>query len=131
MKKIALLALALVSQIAAYAYEYPYLVFLTHDGSMTSVDVDGLDITVSDGKLIATDSLSSTSFELGQLSKMYFSTSTTGISKIDKAEGEVEVYSVQGVSLGKYNGISEAKSNLKPGIYVIKDKVKTIKLSVR
>ena len=66
-------------------YDYPYLTFENSDGSATSVSVESLTITVSDGKL-------------GAGEKMYFSTEATGIENVNDAsqQGEARYYDLQG-----------------------------------
>jgi hypothetical protein len=75
-------------------YDYPYLTFENSDGSATSVSVESLTITVSDGKLVAGDK----TFTLASLSNMYFSTEATGIENVNDAsqQGEARYYDLQG-----------------------------------
>ncbi len=75
-------------------YDYPYLTFENSDGSATSVSVESLTITVSDGKLVAGDK----TFTLASLSKMYFSTEATGIENVNDAsqQGAARYYDLQG-----------------------------------
>ena len=129
MRRYLFLLITMIATTAVFADDYPYLTFETADGNKTSVSVSSLTLIVKDGKLTAGDK----TFNLSKLSKMYFSTTeTTGIEKvIDTIDGAVEVFNLRGISMGKYNSISEATSSLKTGVYVIKSKSKTIKVSVK
>ena len=55
MKKLALATLITMGSLQAQAYEYPYLVFQNTEGSTIVMAVESLTITISDGKLIATN----------------------------------------------------------------------------
>lgn len=129
MRRYLFLLITMIATTAVFADDYPYLTFEAVDGSKTSVSVSSLTLIVKDGKLTAGDK----TFNLSELSKMYFSTTeTTGIENIvSSIDGAVEVFNLRGISMGKYNSISEATSSLKTGVYVIKSKSKTIKVSVK
>jgi len=134
MKKLFATILMMVGILQAKAYEYPYLVFLNNEGTATTLSVESLSITVSDGKLVATNVNGSQTFSLSDLSKMFFSKTTdlTGINEMGTAyEEEVEVYTTGGVALGKFNNISAANASLKKGIYVIKNSQKTYIIAVK
>lgn len=96
MKKLIYAILLTGGAMAAHAdnYDYPYLTFENIDGSATSVSVESLTITVSDGKLVAGDK----TFTLASLSKMYFSTEATGIENVSDVsqEGKAQYYDLQG-----------------------------------
>lgn len=132
MKKIIFTLLALTGAMTAQAYDYPYLTFMTGSGTLTSLSVSSLTITVSDGQLVVTNSGGSQTFTLSDLSKMYFSTEdvSTGISS-PAVTDEVEVLTVDGISLGRFAGVEQARTALKSGTYVIKSKSKTFKMTVR
>lgn len=122
MKKL-LLLFATMMGIEAYAGDYTYLTFETTDGSKASVAVEGLSITIS-GTMLKTGDLS---FEVSNLSKMYFSTSdeSTGIGQVSLEElnGQTVVYDL--------NGIRLTKEQVKKGVYLVKGKDKTYKIVVR
>lgn len=129
MRRILLFFISMVATTAVFAEDYPYLTFEAVDGSKTSVSVNSLTLTVKDGKLTAGDK----TFSLSELSKMYFSMEeATGIENVvSSIEGTVEVFNLRGISMGKYNSMNEAAASLKTGVYVIKSKSKTIKVSVK
>lgn len=122
-----------MGSLQAQAYEYPYLVFQNTEGSTIVMAVESLTITISDGKLIATNTDGTQNILLTDLSKMFF-TQTADLSGISNAETEneaVEVFTTGGLSLGKFQDINTAKTSLKPGIYIMKGKSKTTKIAVK
>lgn len=135
MKKLLFSLLFIAASLTANAYDYPYLAFEKSDGTVTTVAVESLTMTVSGGQLVATNGDGSLSFTLSELSKMYFSSTPTGISDVAAAgEEEVEVFSVSGMSLGKYATASDATracKTMKQGIYVLKSKSNVLKIAVK
>lgn len=133
MKRIFLFLLTVLATLTAQAYDYPYLVFQTTDGTVTAVAVEALSITSSNGNLVVTNNDGTKTFPLSTLSKMYFS--TDGTTDIDSAQTsdttEVEVAASSGVYLGKFASFDEARKALKQGVYVVKSKEKTFKISVK
>ena len=134
MKKLVLTTLITLGTLQVQAYEYPYLVFQNTEGTTTAFAVESLTITISEGKLVAKNAEGTQSFSLGDLSKMYFTRQAdlTGISDTDTSEDEsVEVFTTGGIKLGKYLNINEAKTSLKPGLYILKSKQKSFKIVVK
>lgn len=132
MKKFLFLLFIMIGTLSAHAddYTYPYLVFETTDGTKTSVAVDGITFTIADGQLVA----GGQTFSLADLSKMYFSTTTTGITNVndsDNVNGEVSIYTLSGISLGKFQNVDAAKTALNKGIYVVKSANTTYKIAVK
>lgn len=118
----------------ANAYEYPYLVFQNSEGSTKILSVESLSITISDGKLVATNVDGTQTFTLSELSKMFFSKANdqTAINEnVTTNDEEVEVFTTGGMTMGKFASLSLAKASLKPGIYVIKNSQKTYKIAVK
>ena len=134
MKKLVLTPLITLGTLQVQAYEYPYLVFQNTEGTTIAFAVESLTITISEGKLVAKNAEGTQSFSLGDLSKMYFTRQAdlTGISDTDTSEDEiVEVFTTGGIKLGKYLNINEAKSSLKPGLYILKSKQKSYKIVIK
>lgn len=75
-------ALAVMSA-AADEYEYPYLVFTLADGTKTTVAAEQLELTVSDGKLVAANASVTKTLDLEALASMTFSKENVG----DDADG--------------------------------------------
>lgn len=122
-----LLSAAMLGSLAANAEVFPYLAFQTSDGTVQAVSVESLTITMSDGKLIATNASGTKTFTLSELSSMYFTSEATAIESIENEKlrnGEnEEVYSLSGQKMS--NG------QMPRGIYVVKQNGKTRKIVVK
>ena len=130
MKKILLFVLLMIGTYASYAddYTYPYLVFETADGTKTSVVVTEMTITIADGQL----SVGGQTFSLSDLSKMYFSTTTTGIANVNVDDNSfVDVYDLNGRKVLSNSQLSILNSQLPKGIYIVKSGSKTYKIAVK
>ena len=132
-----LLGLTFVSIMKADG-EFPYLTFVGSDGTVTSLEVESLEMTVTeDGNLVAVNGDGSKTFTLTSLAKMYFSTgdesTASGISltETESADNEVEVFTLTGISLGKFADSAKAKESLEHGVYILKSKSQTFKITVR
>lgn len=134
MKKLLSLLLLLTSALAGNAYDFPYLVFQHADGTTTTVKTTSLVITFSDGKLTATNENGSQTLTLSDLLSMQFSerADATGIreNSVIKEEG-IEVFTLGGRLLGKYDNAEQAKASLRPGLYLMKSNNKTSKITVK
>ena len=123
MRKKLLLFMLLIGSMALHAEDYTYLTFETTDGAKVSVSVSSLSITISGTALTAGDQ----SFTLSNLSKMYFSSSneTTGIESFTIADGDdiTEIYDLKGSKV--------SKDQMHKGVYVVKSKNGTHKITVR
>ena len=127
MKKIVLLLMTLVGGGLAVQAEdsYTYLTFETTDGAKVSVSVSSLPVTINlDNSTLA---IGNETFALADLSKMYFSTQseTTGIQEINSAtiDEAADIYDLQGHKV--------TKAQMRHGIYVIKTKQGTRKVSIK
>ena len=129
MKKVLLVLLMMTGMLTAHADSYTYLTFEKSDGTLTSVSLSSLSITISGTTLTAGDQ----SFALADLTKMYFTTAdVTAIDEVKTAvKGEVEVFSMNGVAMGKYTTVQEAMSSLRTGVYIVKSNGKTVKVAVK
>ena len=125
MKKIVLLFLTMVGTLTAQADGYNYLTFETTDGTKTSVDVSTLPVTINVDR--STLTVGNQTFALADLGKLYFSTQnvTTGIEEIssDGIDDDAVIYDLQGRRV--------TKTQMRRGIYVMKTKQGTRKVSVR
>ena len=124
----------LAGAMAAHAGDYDYLVVEETTGATTVFVSDGLTLTYSSSALsVQPASGSSSSFALTALSKMYFSSSATGISALNATAGEapVRVYSQGGISLGEFASAAEAARRLPKGAYVMKGKERTVQMMIR
>ena len=123
MRKKLLLFMLLIESMALHAEDYTYLTFEATDGAKVSVSVSSLSITISGTTLTAGDQ----SFTLSNLSKMYFSSSneTTGIESFTIVDGDdiTEIYDLKGSKV--------SKDQMHKGVYVVKSKNGTHKITVR
>ena len=132
-KTIILMMMVLAVAAKAMADDYPWLAFQTADGAVKSVAVKNLTLTFSNGTLVATNGDGNYAFSLDNLNKMFFSTEPTRIADntLDSESDEAEVFTVAGVAVGRFANADAAKAALKPGLYVIKSKNGTFKMSVK
>lgn len=134
MKKFLTIMAALLIAISMQAYDYPYLSFQTSEGTVQSVSVNELIITFSNGQLVLTNTDGSQTFSLSDLSYMFFSKeqNTTGVTRIEDVSNQtVEVFTLNGLALGRFESLQKAKAELKPGLYLMKSNGKTQKVVVR
>lgn len=126
MKKLALSFLILVETMTAQAEDYTYLTFETTDGAKTSVDVSSLPVTINlDNSTLI---IGNQTFALSDLSKMYFSTqseTTTGIQEVSliSLDEDTDIYDMHGRKV--------TKDQMRRGIYIMKTKQGTRKVSVK
>ena len=138
MKKLIVILLAIVA-IGAQAddFTYKYLVMSESDGAKTYLDVEDLELTFANGVLSARNSARSYTFTLASLSSMQFAQTsgpTTAVSQpssLDTQSSPVEVFTLSGVSRGSFSSLSEMKSSLPAGIYLVKQNGTTTKITVR
>lgn len=106
--------------LTAHAADYPYLTFETADGTKTSVSTESLTISISSSVLTA----GSASFNLADLSKMYFSESdVTAIESVQ--ENALDAASVKYYDL---QGREVSPDQMKQGVYIMVQGSKAIKI---
>lgn len=98
-KKFTLCFLCMTLFVSAQAITFPYLTFETSGGEKTSVEANGLTMTISGTNLM----VGAQSFGLANLSKMYFSAEdeTTDIEETYSESGVMAYYDLQGRLLDK------------------------------
>lgn len=133
MKRILFALLITLGVLQVHAYDYPYLVFMNSDGNTTTLSVETLIITISNGKLVAQNNDGTQSFALSNLNKMYFTKEAdlTGISTTENTHEAVEIFTAGGLSVGKFENEKAAKASLKPGLYILKSNTRTYKIAVK
>lgn len=140
MKKQLLFAAMLLAGQSLHATDYPYLTFEKSDGTLQSVSVASLTLIYSDGMLTATNADGSVKLTLSELTRMYFSTTSEGSGGEPTAIGSVEasgeecavtVYNLQGMEVGKYESMSEARSLLRHGVYIVESDKKRVKVTIK
>lgn len=116
---------------AAHAGDYDYLMVQKSDGTAQSFLADGLQITYSGSSATFTASSSSATFALSDLSTMYFASNPTAIRDIEaQTDRLTDVYTTAGIYLGRYAGTEAMKGNLPKGVYIMKNKGVTTKVSI-
>lgn len=129
-KKLMMFICVCLSGMIAHADSYSCLTFQKADGTVTSVSVASLTMTFSDGKLHIGNEDGSYEFALADLSSMYFSNGdVTPVKGITSAmsDGDVEAFTLQRMSLGKFCSLQELKQRVPAGVYMVKSNGKTQK----
>jgi hypothetical protein len=127
MKRMMILTLLCALYLGARAADYNYLVFTLNDGSEQAIVANGLNITFTDGNLVAaTASETLATIPLATLQKMQFSESTTGISDLptDGDDDIKAIYDLQGRMM-------PLDTQLPKGTYIVKTSRRTIKVHVK
>ena len=122
-----ILTLLCALYLGARAADYNYLVFTLNDGSEQAIVANGLNITFTDGNLVAaTASETLATIPLATLQKMQFSESTTGISDLptDGDDDIKAIYDLQGRMM-------PLNTQLPKGTYIVKTSRRTIKVHVK
>ena len=135
-RKIGLLLLMLASALwmQAEEYEYPYLVFTNTEGALTAFQVNDLTMHINGTQLDVTNNEGTVHFTLTDLSAMQFSVdgeTLTALENVLNADARVEVYTLEGISMGTFDGLLKAASSLRQGVYVITDGKNTQKIVIR
>lgn len=132
MKKVLLTFIAMLAMLSVRADEYPYMIFQTTDGTIHAMAVESLSMEISNGQLVATNNEETQTFTLTDLNRMFFCDDTTGIEEVFSDDaGEVTVFTVMGVFVGKYPNANDAVKVLDGGVYLLKTKYNTIKIAVQ
>ena len=134
MKKVFMTTMLLTLMTATWAYDYPYLMVETADGEVKILSVESLVLTFGDGKLTAVNAEGTQALVLTDLSKMYFSSTPSGIGTADTTSEErqaVDIYSVNGVKMGTFESVTQAQQELVNGIYIVKSKNKNYKITIK
>ena len=128
MKRLTILTLLSVITMATRAADYNYLVFTLNDGSEQAIVATNLNITFTDGNLVATTANETlATIPLATLQKMQFSESnTTDISglQLDSQDDIKAIYDLQGRTM-------PLNTQLPKGTYIVKTSSRTIKVFVR
>ena len=120
-KRVMMLVVVVSLAVCANAGTYKYLEFTSTSGTKTVFDVTNLTLTVSGSNLQVTNGDGTVHLTLVDLASMQFSTTntTTALENILNADGEIQVSTITGVSLGVYSSLQEACQSLNVGVYVI------------
>ncbi len=101
-------------------------------GSKVVLKSDGLRFEVTDGNhLTALTEDGENVFDIDNLESMEFATDPSAVNAVMAGDDAIEVYTVAGVFVGTYSGVSEALRTITtPGVYVAKSKSKTAKILI-
>ena len=128
MKRLTILTLLSVITLATRAADYNYLVFTLNDGSEQAIVATNLNITFTDGNLVATTANETlATIPLATLQKMQFSESnTTDISglQLESQDDIKAIYDLQGRTM-------PLNTQLPKGTYIVKTSSRTIKVFVK
>ena len=131
MKRSLFILMAVACAWVAQAADYPYLVFTSTSGTVTSFGVSNLTLTVSGSNLQVSNDDGTVNLVLTDLAAMQFSTSAdtvTAIENVLDGDQPVQVFSVSGVSMGTFGSLVEAAQQLNAGAYVISNGKKSQKI---
>ena len=123
MRKIGMVLAMLVCAVIVQAGEYAYLVFVNQNNDTTALSVTDMTISVNENSLKVTNADSTVNFTLTDLQFMQFMTEDGQMAmKLDHvldANAPIDVYTILGVKVGRYNSLLEAAGVLGKGSYVI------------
>ncbi len=106
--------------------EFGYMVFTLNDGSVQSIAANGLNMSFTGGNLTAKNGTSTLTIPLTDLKSMVFSNDeVSGIGQMDSktTDNTTEVYDLQGHKV--------SKEHLRKGIYLVKTKNGTHKMTIK
>lgn len=123
MRKIGMVLALLVCAVMAQAGEYAYLVFVNQNNDTTALSVTDMTLSVNENSLTVTNTEGTVNFTLTNLLFMQFMTEEGQMAmKVDHvldANAPIDVYTILGVKVGRYNSLPEAAGVLGKGSYVI------------
>lgn len=133
MRKTFITILTLLGIATTQAEDYPYMMFQTHDGTVQTLASASLTITFSNGNMVVSNGTESKVIALTDLSKMFFTSDPASVeaTQTETMNEPVEVFTMTGISMGKYESMKQAQATLERGIYVVKSKNKTLKITVK
>ena len=132
MKKFILALGFAAASLLAGATDYPYLAIHQKNGDVSTLNADGLTISVVNNELVFNINGHTSSYALADLVSMNFTTEMSAVDAVALAgEGEVTVYTASGVMTGKYESAASARAALTaPGVYVLKSDGTTTKVVI-
>lgn len=123
MRKIGMVLALLVSAVMAQAGEYAYLVFVNQNNDTTALSVADMTLRVQDNSLSVTNAEGTVNFTLTDLQFMQFMTEdgqmAMRLDNVLDANAPIDVYTILGIKVGRYNSLLEAAGVLGKGSYVI------------
>lgn len=132
-KALPILTLLAASSLAASAYDFGFLTFTDKDGNAVSIPTETLEICYSDGMLTARSGETTLTLPTTSLAKMAFTEEgVTNAADIVAAEasGPIQVFSLEGISLGTFNSMTDVTAALAKGNYIMIINGKAIKTAL-
>ena len=135
MRKIGMVLAMLVCAVMAQAGEYAYLVFVNQNNDTTALSVTDMTLSVNENSLSVTNAEGTVNFTLTDLQFMQFMTEdgqmSMSIDNVLDANAPIDVYTILGVKVGRYNSLLDAARVLGKGSYVISNGKKSQTIVVR
>ena len=123
MRKIGMVLAMLVCTGMVQAGEYAYLVFVNQNNDTTALSVTDMTLSVNENSLSVTNAEGTVNFTLTDLQFMQFMTEdgqmAMSIDNVLDANAPIDVYTILGVKVGRYNSLLDAAGVLGKGSYVI------------
>ncbi len=117
---------------AALAVSAASLTFELRDGSTFQVGTDDLAMSFVQSNLVASWNGGSKEIPVSQLSSFYFQAVPTSLVDFaDATDLSVEIFSIDGRSLGRFDSLDIARNSLAGGLYVVKSQSETFKTVIR
>lgn len=117
---------------SAAAAEYLEMAFELADGTVKSVSAASLAMTFVGGNMVAENAAGRLEIPVSELRRFYFTGAQSSVAEVGMVADEaVEVYSVTGMSMGRYSSEADARADLPAGLYVIKSASRIFKTVVR
>lgn len=128
-----LLLLSGMLLLAQGSFAYKYMNFYNISGETKAIETKGLTIKLQGSNLIATNDKNQTlKLPVASLTAMEFSEDgKSGVSVTStEAKGPVTLYNIDGVVAGTFRSLQDARKELVPGIYVMKNNEETTKIFI-
>ncbi len=132
-----LLLFLLMPALSMMAQSWDYITFRTADGTERSMTAVGTTITFKDGKIVAANGSDTISWNLADLSSMFFSAQATGIKSAQTqpiavaiVNGQLQVTAPTGSRVSVYtaDGRLASGNNLTKGLYIVRVNQQTFKV---
>ncbi len=132
-KTLPLLLLLAATSLPALSFDFGYLTFTNKDGGAVSIPTEALEIRYSDGTLTARSGETILTLPTESLAKMEFTQDAiTNAAELIGADatGEIQVFSVDGISLGTFDSMNDVITGLDKGNYILIINGKAIKTAL-
>lgn len=122
-------AMGLLLPLSLSSAEYQWLTFKMTDSTEVSVAADNLSINYSGNALHLKSATVDESFYVAKIKTMRFTSLSAGKNEASAIRQEsADYYNMEGVKVGRYASIEDARRELPSGVYVGKSETKTLKV---